>query len=245
MKFVRFLRNLGQLELAPRTSRWVLVLGVLLLTDLALLGSGYWNATRLQGQVEVSQREKSVHIFSPGLAPYIEILNERSPTFRSHLAEVQEAGYPIFVSTYEDAGMTQEWGPVGEVRYWATMVSQRLIGARIVIDTKNLTAQFSRYMKYNPQDSVLAMQILEDEIAITIAHEIEHVYDIAVGGGWMFKGCNDPKGKHDQETACIVGRENLIRAEMGIPQMKAFGALAPFELVELYGEMESGDVSGD
>jgi hypothetical protein len=171
----------------------------------------------------------SVTVVDPYLGTVVRRLADRSPTFRGSLAHLAAAGVPVVVGTPEQL---RKKLPSEMKRRSLLAVAVSLPGRRrrgdepgrvplravlVVIDLPLLREVY---------DSAGVLHALEDDVAVTLAHELSgHAL------GWVeaedaFQGCLDPgyQALLNDSTArgCAVERENRVRREIGLAERASY-----------------------
>lgn len=144
------------------------------------------------------------------------LLVDCSPSFRASLDSLAVGGRMLRIATYAEVGHTAEMAAMVPGAY------ARVLAARgdsvymmlVAVDVR-LLATMTAIEGVGAADALL-------ELAVILGHEIfGHVSPILVSGDF-----NDECPDHDEDGgSCSVSRENIIRAELGVPPRSAYTVL--------------------
>jgi len=144
------------------------------------------------------------------LAERMELLNERSPTWKTAVDSLWGTSFRVLVGTPDQVRrLVPELADhpldnLGEVIPLLSSTGE-MIGAVAVVDVETLTEMV--------RAAGLPRSVLEEDLDRILIHEVYgHVVPFALSGG-----CADPLPGETVLSACSIRRENRIRRELDMP----------------------------
>ena len=165
-----------------------------------------------------------IHVMDPDLHEALLALSDHSPTFRGWVEEVADSGFQVYIGSPEDFGLSSRDERVGSFHLpygWKTLLPSFggpvAHAAFLTVDLAGIRRIVERDLSNSERQPHQVDQIARLEGWVTLAHEMGHARSVALHGGRVRHLCDDPTPGQRPEEACITQKENLVRAEIGMP----------------------------
>ncbi|MFW6078477.1 MAG: hypothetical protein ACODAE_02580 [Gemmatimonadota bacterium] len=161
----------------------------------------------------------AVEVLDADLAERIESLSERSPTWRSAMAELRRGEFRVVVGDPAGVRAGVEVLSRYRTRHFGEVIPLRdgrggVTGAVVVVDVERVRRLVER--------SGLPERVVDGDVERILIHELYgHVVPLARSRR-LDGGCPDPGPGEPALSSCAIRRENRIRAELGLEMRVAY-----------------------